>query len=136
MLLSTLFIIIIFHGSLLSPEYLIRIVEHNPNVSPEIIEKSTAALRFISGSILIFAIIIIPFHSVSALGKTRQSFIIEFISIIIYLIAWYLFIEKWKWDIVQIWWIEYIYFSSLGIFSCIYLYNYRKKITKHKASNT
>lgn len=126
-ILSAISIVLVFHGSFFYPEYLIKIVEHNPNIDPGIMQDSANALRFVSGSILIYAIIIVPFNSVSALGKTTASFLIEFISIIVYLIGCYLFIEKWQWDIVHIWWIEYLYFGSLGIFSTVYLLYYRNK---------
>jgi MATE family multidrug resistance protein len=126
MLLSVLSIFLLFHGSFLYPDILIRIVEHNPNASSELLDQSAEALRFVSGSIFIFAITIVPFHSVSALGRTKHSFVIEVFSISIYLIACYLFIVKWNWDIVSVWWVEYIYFGALGLFSFLYLLFYAK----------
>ncbi|MEZ4923339.1 MAG: MATE family efflux transporter [Crocinitomicaceae bacterium] len=126
MLLSILSIIILFHGSFLYPELLIQIVERNPDVTPELLQESADALRFVSGSIFMFALIIVPFHSVSALGKTAHSFGIEVISIAIYLMACYFFIEKWNWDMVSVWWVEYIYFGCLGFLSFLYLLFYAR----------
>ncbi|UKN02636.1 MATE family efflux transporter [Paracrocinitomix mangrovi] len=126
-LLSFLSIVALFHGSVLYPEWMIQIVERNPTANSQIIQDSVDALRFVSGSIVIFAVVVVLFHSVSALGKTMHSFIIELISILIYLVACYLFIEKWKWDIVSIWWVEYIYFIALGIGSGGYLIYYFRK---------
>lgn len=136
LLLSVISILVLFHGSFLYPEQLISIVEHNPNVSKEMLGQSADALRFISGSIIIFAMAIVPFHSVSALGKTTHSFAIESIALVLYIIACYFVIYKWNWDIVQIWWVEYIYFGSLGIFSLLYLLYYRRKFLIRKGENS
>lgn len=127
-LLSVASMVLLFHGALLYPEYLISIVEHSSEFSSEIMQQSADTLQFISGSILIFAIAMIPYHSVAALGKTRESFLMECLSIVVYLFFCYLFIEKWQWDIVNIWWVEYIYFGSLGILSISYLFYYRKRL--------
>lgn len=121
MVLSLLSIFVLFHGSFLYPHTLIQIVEHNPNASAELLDKSAQALRFVSGSIFLFALIIIPYHSVSALGKTKQTFAIEVISISIYLIACYFLIVLENVGIIKVWWVEYIYFGSLGLFSTFYL---------------
>ncbi len=125
--LSFFFILLFFHGSLLYPEVMINLVNHNPNIDPEVFNNSVAILRFVSGSVMIMALAVIPFHTVSALGKTKSSFMIEFLAIVIYLIACYLFIVKWEWNVIEIWWVEYIYFISLGLFALGYLYFNRRK---------
>lgn len=126
-LLSVLSLFLLFHGSLLYPDQLIKIVEHNPNASSELLETSADALRFISGSILLFALAIVPFNSVAALGKTKTSFLIELVNIIIYLSFAYFSIKVWQWDIISIWWVEYLYFGGLAIFSLVYLRYYFKQ---------
>lgn len=133
MALSIVSIILLFHGAIFYPEILIQIVERNPNVSEEILANSAEALRFVSGSILLFAIIIVPFHSIAALGKTKVSFFIELFSIIIYISFTYTIIQILHWNIIQVWWTEYVYFGSLGIFSVIYLI-WRKKNSTLNAS--
>jgi len=127
LLLAVSATILLFHGAFFYPEYLISIVEHNPNASDEIIQNSVDSLRFVSGSILIFSIAVVPFHSIAALGKTKLSFAFECISISIYLIACYLIIERWQWSIVEVWWIEYIYFGTLGLVSFLYLLYFNKR---------
>jgi putative MATE family efflux protein len=127
MLLAVAGTFLLFHGAFFYPELLIRIVEHNPDVSPEIIQNSVDSLRFVSGSILVFAISVVPFHSVAALGKTKLSFAIECIAITIYLIACYFIINQWQWSIIEVWWIEYIYFGTLGIISILYLIYFNKR---------
>lgn len=126
-LLSVLFSIIFFHGALLYPDKLIYLVDRNPVIAPEVLSNSIYILQFISGSIFIFSIAVVFYNSVAGLGKTTVSFAIEIIAIIAYLIGCYFFIIKWKWSIRDVWWIEYIYFSALGVFSLIYLLYYRQK---------
>lgn len=123
-LLSTLFI---FHGSVLYPELLIKLVDHNPNIAPQVLADSTYILRFVSGSIFIFSVVVVIFNSVAGLGKTVISLSVEVLAIGLYLIGCYFFIIRWKMDIKYIWWVEYIYFIALGIFSYVYFIYYRKK---------
>lgn len=126
-LLSVLFIVVFFHGALLYPETLIRMVDHNPELDPQVLQNSVYILKFISGSIFIYSFAVVYFNSVAGLGETKMTFIVEVIAIALYLIGCYYFIYLWEWDIKDVWWVEYIYFCSLGLFSFIYLLYYRKK---------
>ncbi len=126
-LLSVLFIVVFFHGALLYPEALIRMVDHNPELDPQVFEDSVYILKFVSGSIFIYSFAVVYFNSVAGLGETKMTFIVEVIAIALYLLGCYYFIYLWEWDIKDVWWVEYIYFCSLGIFSFIYLLYYRKK---------
>ncbi|MFT4601277.1 MAG: MATE family multidrug resistance protein [Arenicella sp.] len=127
-LLSGISILVIFHGGFLYPEFMISIVEHNPDITPEILQNSADALRFVSGSIILYAVMVVPFNSVAALGKTKLTFGIEVLAIIFYLIGCYLFIVKWQWNIIDVWWVEYIYFGVIGAASITYLYFNRLKL--------
>lgn len=127
-LLSVLFVVIFFHGALLYPETLIRMVDHNPNLDPQVLSDSVYILKFVSGSIFIFSFAVVYFNSVAGLGETKMTFIIEVLAILFYLIGCYYFIYLWEWDVKDIWWVEYIYFCSLGLFSFIYLQFRRKEI--------
>tara|TARA_B110000046_G_C13007442_1_gene404992 strand:+ start:238 stop:1587 length:1350 start_codon:yes stop_codon:yes gene_type:complete len=119
--LSVLFTIIFFHGALLYPETLIRMIDHNPNLDPKVLADSIYILQFVSGSIFIFSFAVVYLNSVAGLGETKMTFIIEAFAIMFYLIGCYYFIYLWEWDIKHIWWVEYIYFGSLGLFSFVYL---------------
>lgn len=129
-LLSVLFTFVVFHGSVFYPQSLVELIDQNQNMSESVLANSTYILKFISGSILIFAIGVVPFNAVQAMGKTKQSFIIEVISISIYLIACIVFIKVWDWGIRKVWWVEYVYFLCLMTFSSLYLY-YLKRKRKH-----
>jgi MATE family multidrug resistance protein len=118
-------LIIFFHGAILYPEQLIRII--NPNET--YIEKSTEILKFIVGSFLIFGITSVLFQTVNGSGNTIASFLIEFFSVGIYILASYILIKIYNLDIYWIWSVEYIYFGTLGILSFGYLrfFNWKKK---------
>lgn len=127
-LLSFFAILIVFHGAFFYPELLIETINKNPINHEEIISLSAKALRFVAGSIFIYSIAVVPFQSISALGKTQLTFYFELLAIFLYLIGCYLFIEVWNWDIIQVWWVEYIYFGTLGICSIYYLLRNKKKL--------
>ncbi len=124
--LLTLFcLLIITHGLILYPETLVKMI--NPD---QLINKETAdILRFIFGSILIFGISSVYFQSISGSGNTRFSFLIELSSVLVYLVAAYLFIKVYEVSLFWVWSVEYIYFISLGVLSYGYLrfFNWQNK---------
>ena len=128
MLLAFISILAVFHGAFLYPQHLIELVDYNPSIDPEVVENSSRALRFVCGSIFLYAVAVVPYNSISALGKTKLSFLIEFCSIISYLICCYLFIELWEWNIVDVWAVEYIYFGVTAVLSFTYLIVNRSKL--------
>jgi len=115
--LTLLFIVFFFHGALLYPEQLVGMI----NPEPAYIEKSAEILRFIVGSILIFGLFNVYFHTINGSGNTAVTFTIEIISVGLYILVSYLFIKVFKFDIFWIWSVEYIYFAALGLLSIFYL---------------
>lgn len=110
-------ITLFFHGAILYPEFLIKLI--NPN---EIyLQKSTEILKFIVGSFLIFGITSVLFQTVNGSGNTIASFMIEFFSVGIYILASFILIKIYHLDIYWIWSVEYIYFGTLGLLSYGYL---------------
>jgi len=124
-LLTMLFLIAIFHGALLYPEKLIEFI--NPN--EEYLETSATTLRFLFGSILLYGFGSSYFYTIAGSGNTRYSFVIELISVLLYLIFAYLFIKVLDWDIYSVWTVEYIYFGVICGLSVGYLrfFNWKKK---------
>lgn len=126
MLLSFLFIVLFCHLPVFFPHYFIPLI--NPN--PVIFEDSKHVLWVVTGSIILFSFITVWFNSVAALGKSNISFLIEGTSIFIYLVACYLFIVVFKWNVVAIWTVEYIYFGAIGFMSYFYLLKYRRNLSR------
>jgi len=122
-LLCVLFVIVLCHGCLLYPEKFIPLIDNNP----DILADTSSVMALVSGSILLFAVVTVHFNSVAALGKSNITFLTEVVSIIIYLFACYLFIVTWELKVTQIWWVEYIYFGTMGIISYFYLLYYKRK---------
>ena len=125
-LLTFGFLLITFHGALLYPEALIRMI----NPAEIYVQKSAGILRLVSCSILLYGLISVYFQTIHGSGNTLISMLIEVISVVCYSIFSYLFIKVFNWDIYWIWTVEYIYFSILGGLSLFYLtfYNWKKKV--------
>jgi MATE family multidrug resistance protein len=124
-ILTVIFLVLFFHGSILYPEHFVSLI--NPN--EEYIKESAAILRFISGSILIFGLFSVKFQTINGSGNTKITFYIELLTVSAYLLASYLFIKVLKWDIFWIWSVEYVYFITNGTLSILYLmlFNWKSK---------
>jgi MATE family multidrug resistance protein len=116
-LLTLLFMLLTFHGAVLYPETLISII--NPH--EEYLKDSSAILRLVAGSILLFALVSVYFQTIHGSGNTVASMTIEIISVGIYTLSVYLFIKVWSFDIYHVWTVEYIYFGTMGLLSYLYL---------------
>lgn len=116
-LLTVLFMLLTFHGAILYPEAMIRMV----NPAEAYVAKSAEILRLIAVSILIFGFISVYFQTIHGSGNTLHSMLIEFFTVGIYSVFCYLFIKVWALDVYWIWTVEYIYFGVLGIVSLTYL---------------
>jgi Na+-driven multidrug efflux pump len=125
LILTIVFLVAIFHGAILYPETLVRMI----NPEAEFVKGSAEILQYISGSILIYGLSNVYFHTINGSGNTKFTFYIEFIAVGIYLFFAYLFIKVFHWDIYWIWSVEYIYFIAMGLLSIGYLrfFNWQKK---------
>jgi len=116
-LLTLLFMLLTFHGAIFYPETLISII--NPH--EQYLKDSSAILRLIAGSILLYALVSVYFQTIHGSGNTVASMTIEIISVGIYTLSVYLFIKVWAFDIYHVWTVEYIYFGTMGLLSYLYL---------------
>jgi len=124
-ILTTIFIVVFFHGAVLYPKQMLSII--NPN---EIyMQDSIAILQYVSGAVLIYATGSVYFQAINGTGNTRYTFYVELISVTAYLLGAYLLIKVYNADIFWVWSVEYIYFITLGIlsFSYIRFFNWQKK---------
>jgi Na+-driven multidrug efflux pump len=116
-LMTVLFLLVTFHGAVLYPETLISMINENE----EFVQKSAVILRLVAGSIVLYAIVSVYFQTIGASGNTRVTFLVECLSTFSYLLAAWLFIKQWHWDITYVWLVEYVYFIVMGAASIIYL---------------
>jgi Na+-driven multidrug efflux pump len=117
--LTLCFMLLTFHGAVLYPETMIRMV----NPAEAYVQKSADILRLIAVSILVFGFISVYFQTIHGSGNTLHSMLIEFFTVGVYALFCYLFIKVWNLDIFWIWTVEYIYFGLLGLISILYLRN-------------
>ena len=116
-LMSLLFMVLVFHGGMLYPEKLVGLI--NPN--EEFIAKSAETLRFVAPSMLLFCIGSVFLQSINGIGRTHVTFLIELVMTGSYLVYSYMTIRVWQWDVKYIWSVEYIYFGLMTILSFSYL---------------
>ena len=124
-ILSTIFIVIFFHGAVLYPKQMLSII----NPSDIYMQDSVAILQYVSGAVLIYAIGSVYFQAINGTGNTRYTFYVELISVVTYLLGAYLLIKVFEVDIFWVWTVEYLYFITLGILSFSYFrfFNWQKK---------
>lgn len=125
-IMTVLFLIILFHGSLLYPETLLHLVSHNE----EQIRQSAVILRIVSGSTIIYGMISVYVQTINGSGHTRVTFLIECLATFSYLLAAYLLIKVFEASLPVVWLVEYVYFIVMGAAALIYLrfFNWTKEI--------
>lgn len=116
-LLTVVFLVIFFHGAILYPETLIKLI--NPDL--KFVKESAEILTFVAGSVIIYGLGSVYFQTISGSGNTRFTFYVELLSVMIYLIAAYILIKILDLTIYWVWSVEYIYFICMGGLSLGYL---------------
>lgn len=124
-LLSVIFLLVFFHGALLYPEVLIRLV--NPN--EEYVKASAEILRFVFASLILFSISSVFVQTINGSGNTTASFFIEILGCFFYNLYGYVTIKVLQLDIFWVWSIEYVYYGLNLIIAVIYIkfFNWKSK---------
>ncbi|MEN9639370.1 MAG: hypothetical protein RLZZ262_1238 [Bacteroidota bacterium] len=110
-------IIILCHGLLLYPEW---IAQHF-TTSPLIIQQTVDTMRVVFPAMLIFAFTSILLATVEGSGQTLVGFLIELVTVLVYIGAAYIMIHVSHWPIHLAWTSDYVYFSVLGLLSILFL---------------
>jgi MATE family multidrug resistance protein len=110
-------LLLFFHGGLLYPETLLSVVNPRTDVNAE----SARILQQVFPAILVFAFTSVFYNTISGSGNTKVTLLIETLCVALYLISAYVFIFVFHWSIDKVWYVEYIYFSTLALGSLIYL---------------
>jgi putative MATE family efflux protein len=124
-LLSIIFLLLFFHGALLYPESIIRLI--NPN---EVYVKASAEiLSIVFASIFLFSIASVFIQTINGSGHTNISFLLELIGCFVYIIYAYLVIKVLHLDIISVWFIEYVYYGIMLLLAVLYikLFNWKDK---------
>ena len=125
-LLTMIFLFAIFHGAFIYPEFLVGMI----NPDPLYIETSASILRYICPSMFVFGFASVYFQTINGSGNTMVTFAIELISVLVYIISAYLLIKVFVVDVYWAWTVEYIYFTTMGLLSLLYLrlFDWKKKV--------
>lgn len=122
-LLSLLATFVVIHGFWFYPEAIIGIITDDV----ELIQVTTDIIKIISYSMLIFAIASIFFAAIAGIGDSTQSMFIEIFCLFSYLVMAYMVSHQWGGDVKDMWMLEFVYFSILGVISFGYFKWYRWK---------
>lgn len=124
-LLSVIFILVFFHGALLYPETLIRLV----NPKEQYVQASAEILSFVFLSIILFSIGSVFTQTINGSGNTNVTFIIETLNCIFYAIYAFVVIKLLHFSIFWVWSIEYVYYGLALLMSGGYIlfFNWKNK---------
>ena len=89
-----------------------------------------ATLKVVSFSLFFFSIAFVLFNAIVGLGKTKESLVIETVNIALYLATAIIWVRYYSPSVDQIWYTEFVYFSSLALMSFLYLRfgNWKKEV--------
>lgn len=125
LILSVIFLLVFFHGALLYPETIIRMI--NPNEM--YVKASAEILSIVFASIVLFSMSSVFMQTINGAGHTSISFILEVIGCLVYIIYAYLVIKVFHFNIIGVWSVEYVYYGLMFSMAVIYIkfFNWRDK---------
>ena len=119
MLMNFIGIAILSHGLWLYPEW----IAHMFSSDVLVIEQTIATMHIVLPAMLIFSVTSILLGTVEGSGNTMAGFIVEIVTVAVYIVAAYYMVYIWKWPIHLVWTADYVYFILLGILSLAFLWN-------------
>lgn len=114
--------------SFFKPEWLMMIFTDNV----EIIHHGRNLMRLVAFALMYFAFSMPWLSAVTGIGETNKALVIESLSFIIYILASYLFVFVLKWDLLKVWLNEFVYFTSIFVFSKWFYAEKMKSVLKEK----
>ena len=88
---------------------------------PLLIEDSMHVLYVVNAAAMMLAVAFVMFNAVSGTGKTQVTFIIEMITILIYITVTYFLADVMKAPVALVWTVEFLYGFFMSLFSWLYL---------------
>lgn len=105
------------HANFFYPSVVVPIINSNP----VILEDTILTLQLVSLAMVMFSVSVALISMVSGAGDTKASFIIEFISIVLYTVMGWLVTVVFPQPIYLVWCIEYVYFCFMILLAALYL---------------
>lgn len=119
MLLNLTGIVLMSHGLWLYPEWIAARFTQDA----EVIAQTKAIMLIVLPAMLTFSVTSIMLATVEGSGNTTAGFIVEILTVTIYIAAAYLMVFAWHWPIELVWIADWVYFIALGCFSMMFLWN-------------
>lgn len=114
---SLLVTFVFTHANFFYPSVVVPIINSNQ----AIMSDTVLTLQLVSLAMLLFSPSAVLISVISGAGDTRASFLIEFISILLYTIMGYLVTVAFPQPIHLVWCIEYVYFCFMILLAFLYL---------------
>lgn len=126
MVLNFVGVLFFSHGLWLYPQFIAGQFTDNPLT----IQQSVDTMHIVLPAMLTFSFTSILLGTVEGSGNTVAGFIIELITVILYLVIAYLAVFNFKWPVHLVWTADYLYFGLIGVFSWIFLRSGKWKYKK------
>jgi MATE family multidrug resistance protein len=126
MFLNFLGVLFFSHGLWLYPEFIAMQFTTNAIT----IEQTVKTMHVVLPAMLTFSMTSILLGTVEGSGNTMAGFIVEFLTVIAYIVLAYLMVFAWSWPVHLVWTVDYVYFGLIGLFSWMFLYNGKWKYKK------
>jgi MATE family multidrug resistance protein len=126
MFLNFLGVLFFSHGLWLYPEFIAKQFTTNAIT----IDQTVKTMHIVLPAMLTFSYTSILLGTVEGSGNTLAGFMVEFLTVIAYLVLAYLMVFSWSWPVHLVWTVDYVYFGLIGLFSWAFLYNGKWKYKK------
>jgi putative MATE family efflux protein len=94
---------------------------------PHLIDESVYTMYTIYAALPLLAVAAVLFNVVSGTGATRAAFVMEGITIVVYLIFSYFAALAWEWPLYLLWTNEFVYVFIMAAFAWWYLKRFKSK---------
>ena len=119
MLLNFCGIALMSHGLWLYPEWIAQQFTQDS----EVIRQTIDIMLIVLPAMLTFSVTSIMLATVEGSGNTLAGFVVEILTVTIYIVVAYLMVYSWHWPIHLVWIADWVYFIALGLFSLLFLWN-------------
>jgi len=126
MLLNLCGVLFFSHGLWLYPHFIAEQFTQNGLT----IQQTVDTMHIVLPAMLTFSFTSILLATVEGSGNTIAGFIVELITVIVYIVAAYVMVFDFNWPVHLVWTADYVYFISIGVFSWLFLYNGKWKYKK------
>lgn len=119
-------VLLLSHGLWLYPQWIAEMFTSNPVV----IDQTVRTMHIVLPAMVTFSVTSMLLGTVEGSGSTMAGFIIEFVTVLLYIAVAYYMVYVLKWPVHLVWTADYVYFIFLGLFSLLFLWDGKWKWKK------